>query len=52
MKGVGRETSFHPRLICPVAAEPEDGDALMSKSVCVWESTTHTGSSRDAKSFH
>lgn len=35
MKGVGRETSFHPRLICPVAAEPEDGDALMSKSVCV-----------------
>ncbi len=40
MKGDGKETSFHPQLICPVAAQPEDRDALMSKkstslSLCV-----------------
>lgn len=37
-KGRWEEASLHPQLICPVAAQPEDRDALMSKNtlcVCV-----------------
>ena len=33
MKGDGSETSFHPQLICPAGAEPEDRDVLMRKCV-------------------
>lgn len=54
MKGDGKETSFHPQLICPVVAQPGDRDALMSKkntslSSCVRVNTAHTVSRGDVK---
>lgn len=47
MKRDGKETSFHPPLVCPVAAEPEDIDVLMSKCV----NTAHAASSGDVLSL-
>lgn len=47
MKRDGKETSFHPPLVCPVAAEPEDVDVLMSKCV----NTAHAASSGDVLSL-
>lgn len=47
MKRDGKETSFHPPLVCPVAAEPEDIDVLMSKCV----NTAHAASSGDGLSL-